>query len=100
MGMLGRLVGMLMVVLPLAGCPEVGRGPRVVPYDPGWFYVRHAPWIDGEATVAALAVEECRALAALPVLTNELQVYPFDLRYAVYRCKRTDDSGGTPAAGD
>jgi hypothetical protein len=78
------LVGAL---LALAGCPEVVRGPRLVHYNPSWFYVRHMPWIDGNEEVAELAAEACRRNGGGAARLDEaLQVYPFDLRYAVWRC--------------
>jgi hypothetical protein len=45
------------------------------------------PWIDGNEEVAELADEECRLVGGGPARLDEtLQIYPFDLRYAVWRC--------------
>lgn len=82
-----RIPVVICAILLLAGCPEVVRGPRLVHYNPNWFYVRHMPWIDGDDEVAELAAEECRLAGRGPARLDEtLQIYPFDLRYAVWRC--------------
>ena len=82
-----QILVLAFAVLLLAGCPEVVRGPRLVQYNPNWFYVRHMPWIDGNDAVAELAAEECRRAGhGTARLDETLQIYPFDLRYAVWRC--------------
>lgn len=83
---LAPIAALVLGLVPLAGCPEVVRGPRLVHYNPDWFYVRHAPWRDGDAAVAALADAVCRQRSARAVPADSLELYPFDLRYAVYRC--------------
>jgi hypothetical protein len=97
MRLLRHAVLVALLPLPLAGCPEVVRGPRLVHYNPDWFYVRHAPLIDGDAAADRLAGEECGRRSARALPADVLQVYPFDLRYAIYRCVAAD--GGAAGAG-
>lgn len=108
MGKLVRMIILIGTLLLLAGCPELVRGPRLVHYNPDWFYVRHMPWIDGNEEVAELAADECRVGGRGPARLDEtLQIYPFDLRYAVWRCGVVGDEEvareaeiGVPPPGD
>ncbi|TVR98629.1 MAG: hypothetical protein EA406_06075 [Rhodospirillales bacterium] len=76
-----------MAALPLtAACTELYKGPQVVRHSDSSFYVRHIPWIDGDARVDALAADLCREVDGEVTLTDQQQVYPFDIRYATYRC--------------
>ncbi|MFO1153365.1 MAG: hypothetical protein U1E42_06830 [Rhodospirillales bacterium] len=89
-----RIILLITLCLMVAGCPEFVRGPRVVHYNPNWFYVRHMPWIDGDEAIAQLAAEECLFARRGPAQLDEaMQIYPFDLRYAVWRCEREPEPG-------
>lgn len=75
------------VVVALGGCVEVYKGPRVVHYNPDWFYVRYAPTINGSGEVNRLAAAQCTD--AKPVqLVESAQYYPYDLRVSSFRCQR------------
>ncbi|TVR81300.1 MAG: hypothetical protein EA405_09010 [Rhodospirillales bacterium] len=80
-------LGVALAAVPLAtACTELYSGPQVVRYSDTAFYVRHIPWVDGEAGVNTLAAELCRDVDGEVALTDQQQVYPFDIRYATYRC--------------
>lgn len=81
-----RAWGLIVALITLAGCTEVYSGPRLVHYNPTWFYIRHAPLIDGRSGVDALAAEQCPETAPVR-LVSVAQYYPFDLRDATYRCE-------------
>jgi hypothetical protein len=82
-------------LIALGGCEEVYRGPRLVHYNPDWFYIRHAPLVDGRGEVDQLAAEQCPATAPVRLVTVA-QYYPFDLRDATYRCEQLTPPASMP----
>ena len=81
----------------LIGCAEVYKGPRVVHYDPDWFYVRYAPLINGGDEVAWIAAGQCPD-ARPAQLVDSAQYYPFDLRVSTFRCQPPIPSPNAAAA--
>jgi hypothetical protein len=84
---LAAVLGGLVAGGLLAGCAqEVYKGPRVVHYTEGSFYVRHIPLMTGSATVDAIAADICSRNRAKAVLTDAYQDVPLGIRYATYDC--------------
>lgn len=96
-----RIVILLMIISLNGACAEVIRGPRVVHYNPDWFYIRHAP-TESRSQIDLLASGECADLGKSAQLETSYQLYPFDLRDAIYRCRSEGadtSASGAPGAG-
>ncbi len=89
-----RILLSLLVLFAVAGCSSGFDSTRVVVYaDSARFYVRQNPVYDSRETVERLASEECAGRNGLAELEGELQPYPLDIRYAVYRCVPEETAG-------
>jgi len=81
-------------LLAIGGCSSLFDRTAVVTYvDSARFYVRQNPIYDGEADVQRSAEDVCASRSARAELTEQLQPYPYDIRYAVYRCVPRDAAG-------
>lgn len=82
-----RTWSLIAAVVALGGCTEVYQGPRLVHYNPDWFYVRHAPLIDSRSNVDQLAAAQCPDPSRPAQLVDSAQYNPLDLRDATYVCR-------------
>ena len=83
-----RTLILIGAVVALGGCAETYSGPRLVHYNPDWFYIRHAPLIDSGSRIDQLAAQQCPAPDRPAQLVDVAQDNPVDLRDATYRCQR------------
>jgi hypothetical protein len=90
--MFTRWLPLLFVLLP--GCAEVVLGPRVVHYTPDRFYIRNVPVVETWPTVSAteLATIVCARSGRRPLLEDEEQFNPIDIRYSTFRCVTQDEA--------